>query len=52
MRADLSMDASPTGGEARLDGVYVRDAEGSLVFHPLPAPSAEEVAQVAACAPC
>jgi hypothetical protein len=28
--------------------VYVRDAEGELVLHPLPAPSAEEVAQGAA----
>ena len=30
-----------------LDGAYVRDAEGELVFHGLPEPSAEEVAQVA-----
>lgn len=31
-----------------LDGVYVRDAQGALVFHTLPAPSGEDVAQVAA----
>jgi len=30
-----------------LDGAYVCDAEGDLVLHALPAPSAEEVAQVA-----
>ncbi len=30
-----------------LDGAYVRDAEGELVFHALPEPSAAEVAQVA-----
>jgi hypothetical protein len=31
-----------------LDGVYVRDPSGALVFHPLGAPSAEQVAEVAA----
>lgn len=30
-----------------LDGVYVRDGEGALVFHALPAPTAAEVADVA-----
>jgi hypothetical protein len=30
-----------------LDGVYVRDPAGALVFHPLTTPSAEEVAQIA-----
>jgi len=30
-----------------LDGVYVRDADGQLVFHALPEPSAAEVAEVA-----
>jgi hypothetical protein len=31
-----------------LDGVYVRDPSGALVFHPLGAPNAEQVAAVAA----
>ncbi|MBX3252078.1 MAG: transposase [Myxococcales bacterium] len=31
-----------------LDGVYVRDAQGALVFHALPPPSGDEVAEVAA----
>ncbi|MBX3276307.1 MAG: transposase zinc-binding domain-containing protein [Sandaracinaceae bacterium] len=31
-----------------LDGVYVRDLEGALVFHALPPPSGDEVADVAA----
>jgi hypothetical protein len=30
-----------------LDGVYARDVAGALVFHPLPTPDAEEVAQLA-----
>jgi hypothetical protein len=30
-----------------LDGVYVRDLGGALVFHPLATPNAEEVAQLA-----
>ncbi|MBX3246279.1 MAG: transposase [Myxococcales bacterium] len=31
-----------------LDGVYVRDAQGALVFHALPPPNGDEVAEVAA----
>ncbi len=31
-----------------LDGLYVRDAQGALVFHALPPPSGDEVAEVAA----
>ncbi len=31
-----------------LDGVYVRDVEGALVFHALPPPSGDDVAEVAA----
>jgi hypothetical protein len=29
-----------------LDGVYVRQADGSLLFHPLPAPTDEDVARI------
>ncbi|MCZ7680800.1 MAG: transposase [Sandaracinaceae bacterium] len=47
-RSDSALRVNPHFHTLALDGVYVRDAEGELIFHPLPAPSAEEVAQVAA----
>ena len=39
--------AQPHFHTIALDGAYVRDAEGELVFHALPEPSSEEVAEVA-----
>ncbi len=46
-RVDSSLRLNVHFHTIALDGAYVRDAEGELVFHALPEPSAEEVAQVA-----
>jgi hypothetical protein len=46
-RADSSLRLNVHFHTVALDGVYVRDAAGKLVFHALPEPSAEELAQVA-----
>ena len=47
-RSDGALRVNPHFHTLALDGAYVRDAQGELIFHPLPAPSAEEVAEVAA----
>lgn len=47
-RSDSALRVNPHFHTLCLDGVYVRDEQGELSFHPLPAPSAEEVAEVAA----
>lgn len=46
-RVDSSLRINVHFHTIALDGAYVRDAEGTLTFHALPEPSAEEVAQVA-----
>lgn len=46
-RADSSLRLNVHFHTVALDGVYVRDAQGQLVFRALPEPSADEVAQVA-----
>ncbi len=46
-RVDSALRINPHFHTIALDGAYVRDAEGELLFHALPEPSAEEVAQVA-----
>ena len=46
-RVDSALRLNPHFHTIALDGAYVRDGEGELVFHALPEPSAEEVAQVA-----
>jgi len=46
-RFDSALRLHPHPHTLALDGVYVRDDDGELVFHPLPAPSAEQVADVA-----
>lgn len=46
-RSDGALRVNPHFHTIALDGVYVRDEQGELVFHPLPAPSAEEIALVA-----
>ena len=47
-RSDSSLRLNVHFHTLALDGVYVRDPRGALVFHALPAPSGEEVAGVAA----
>jgi hypothetical protein len=47
-RFDSALRLSPHGHVLALDGVYVRDAQGALSFHPLPEPSLAEVHDVAA----
>ena len=47
-RVDSALRLNPHFHTIALCGAYVRDDEGDLVFHALPEPSAEEVAQVAA----
>ena len=47
-RVDSALRLDPHFHTIALDGAYVRADEGDLVFHALPEPSAEEVAQVAA----
>ncbi len=46
-RVDSALRINPHFHTIVLDGAYVRDDEGKLVFHALPEPSGEEVAQVA-----
>jgi Putative transposase len=46
-RADSALRLNPHAHTLALDGVYVRDAARVLVFHALPAPSAEDVQDVA-----
>ncbi len=46
-RVDSALRINPHFHTIALDGAYVRDGEGELVFHALPEPSGEEVAQVA-----
>ena len=46
-RADSALRLNPHAHTLALDGVYVRDAAGVLVFHALPAPSAQDVKDVA-----
>lgn len=46
-RFDSALRLNPHPHTLALDGVYVRGDDGQLDFHPLPAPSAEEVADVA-----
>jgi len=47
-RADSALRLNVHFHTLALDGVYVRDEQGELQFHPLPEPTGEEVAQVAA----
>ena len=47
-RSDGALRVNPHFHTLALDGVYVSDSQAELVFHPLPAPSAEEVAEIAA----
>lgn len=46
-RFDSALRLNVHGHLLSLDGVYVRGADGALVFHELPEPSAEDVAEVA-----
>jgi len=46
-RFDSALRLNPHPHSLALDGVYVRGDDGDLDFHPLPAPSAEEVSDVA-----
>src|SRR5690606_18284967 len=46
-RFDSALRLNPHAHTLALDGVYVRGDDGELHFHPLPAPSAQEVAQAA-----
>ncbi len=46
-RFDSALRLNPHPHTLALDGVYVRGDDGQLDFQPLPAPSAEEVAEVA-----
>jgi hypothetical protein len=46
-RFDSALRLNPHAHTLALDGVYVRDDQGALSFHPLAAPSAAEVAEVA-----
>jgi len=46
-RFDSAVRLNPHAHTLALDGVYIRGDDGELHFHPLPAPSAEEVANVA-----
>jgi hypothetical protein len=47
-RSDSALRVNPHFHTLALDGVYVSGDQGELAFHPLPAPSADEVAEVAA----
>ena len=46
-RFDSALRLNPHPHTLALDGIYVRGDDGELDFHPLPPPSAEEVADVA-----
>lgn len=46
-RFDAALRLNPHAHTLSLDGVYLRGGDGELTFHPLPPPSAEEVADVA-----
>lgn len=46
-RFDSALRLHPHPHTLALDGVYVRGDDGELAFHPLPAPSAKQVADVA-----
>jgi hypothetical protein len=46
-RFDSALRLNPHAHTLSLDGVYVRNDDGELTFHPLPPPSAAEVAEVA-----
>jgi hypothetical protein len=46
-RADSSLRINVHFHTVALDGVYVRDREGEFLFHALPEPSADDVAQLA-----
>jgi len=46
-RFDSALRLNPHPHPLALDGVYVRGDDGELACHPLPAPSAEQVADVA-----
>jgi len=48
--SDGSLRLNPHFHTLALDGVYVRDDDGALAFHALDAPSAQDVAEVAALA--
>lgn len=46
-RSDSALGVNPHFHTLALDGVYLRDEQGALAFHPLPTPSAEGVAELA-----